>query len=754
MTIEPRPLYEELGLTAEEYGDILRLLGREPSREELAVFSLAWSEHCSYKSSRVHLAVLPTSGPPLVVGPGENAGVLDVGGGLLLAFKVESHNHPSFVEPVSGAATGVGGIIRDILAMGARPIALLDSLRFGPLDSARNRYLMRGVVEGISWYGNCVGIPTVGGEVDFAPCYSTNPLVNVACLGILPREGLILSGRGEPGDPVVLLGSKTGRDGIGGASVLASKEFDEEAEAKRPSVQVGDPFAEKLLIEACLEMREKGLLKGLQDLGAGGISTATAELASKAGLGIELHLDRVPLREPGMAAWEILISESQERMVAVVEEEKLREAEAIATRWGVGFTVLGKLAQKGRYRAFFKGKQVTDLPVRELAEGPTYRRPAREPEGRPIWLAGVPAAPDAPDEILAAAGKHSARDILVRVISHPAVASKRWVYEQYDQYVLHNTLRPAGLEAAILRLEETGRGVALAIDSNSRYAALDPFVGGALAVFEAARKVASTGARPLALTDCLNFGSPERPEVMWAFRRAVEGIAWAARAIGTPVAGGNVSFYNETGERVIYPTPVVAAVGIIQRLRGAAGTSCRPGQVILLVGETRPEFGGSLLQEILFGGLGGSPPAPQAEAEASLLGFLAELGNLEIPRVVVDISAGGMATALARLALTARGAGAGVRATLGPELEPEVWLYSESGARALVAVEASHLDRVEEVASRFSLPIRRIGEVSGRGPVSGLGLEVEFPPTRVLLRPEELSEALEGTIPKLLGSPG
>jgi phosphoribosylformylglycinamidine synthase len=559
------------------------------------MYSVMWSEHCSYKSSKVHLRRLPTEGPRVLQGPGENAGVVDVGGGVAAVFKIESHNHPSFVEPFQGAATGVGGIIRDVLAMGARPAASLNSLRFGDLADPLARRLLEGVVAGIGHYGNCVGVATVGGEVVFDPCYQGNPLVNALTVGFMPVGQLRLSGRdGRPGDLALLMGAKTGRDGIGGASVLASAGFEQGDEAKRPNVQVGDPFQEKLLIEACLELVQRGLLRGLQDLGAAGISCAVAEVAARAGLGMEVDLDAVPLREPSMEAWEVLVSESQERMLALVDPELLPEVLEVCARWGVLAGVLGRMADGGRLVVRFRGEVVADVPARSLAdEGPTYERPLagpRPPGGDP----GVPLDADPAAAVLALA-------------ADPTCASKRWVWEQYDRFVGHGTVAGPGADAAVLRVPGgDGRAVALATDGNGRYAALDPAAGAALAVAEAARNVACTGATPAAVTNCLNFASPERPEVMGAFAAAVEGMAAACRALDLPVTGGNVSFYNESSGRPIHPTPIVGVLGLLEDATAAVGAGFpRAGLDVWLLGETRAELGGSAWQRLATGRLAG-----------------------------------------------------------------------------------------------------------------------------------------------------
>jgi phosphoribosylformylglycinamidine synthase subunit PurL len=556
VSIEPttrRDVHRELGLSDAELDAIVARLGREPTFTELAMFSVMWSEHCSYKSSRVHLTTMPSEGDHILVGPGEGAGVIEVAPGVAVAWKAESHNHPSFVEPFNGAATGVGGIVRDILSMGARPIALMDPLRFGPLDDARTRYLVDGVVHGISSYGNSIGVPTVGGETVFEDCYAANPLVNVACLGVI--AGPHAHGRAEgPGNAVILIGSATGRDGIGGASVLASAEFDDASLEKRPSVQVGDPFSEKLLIEACLELLSSGLVVGIQDLGAGGIACPTSEMSAKAKTGMRVHIENVHRREPGMEPFEVMISESQERMLAVVEPARVDAVLEVCRRWGLDASVIGEVTETGRLEVLDRGETVADVPVDALAEdGPVYDRP----RARPGWIDELnrrPCGDDAPGDLEKA---------LLALLGAPEIASKRWVWEQYDHMIFLGTVQGPGGDAAVIRLPDSEVGVAITVDGPGRYCYLDPYEGAKLAVAEAARNVACTGARPLAITNCLNFGNPEKPDVMWQFAEAVRGISDACRAFDTPVTGGNVSFYNETNGRAIYPTPVIGMLGSI-----------------------------------------------------------------------------------------------------------------------------------------------------------------------------------------------
>ncbi|MGH8887692.1 MAG: phosphoribosylformylglycinamidine synthase subunit PurL, partial [Egibacteraceae bacterium] len=618
---DPRSLACQLGLTEEEYEAVVATLGRVPSTAELGVYSVMWSEHCSYKSSKVYLRELPTAGPRVLVGPGENAGVVDVGGGLAVAFKIESHNHPSFVEPFQGAATGVGGIVRDVLAMGARPVALLDSLWFGdPADEA-TRGIVDGVVRGVGHYANSVGVATVGGETSFDLCYAGNPLVNVLCVGVMPADRVQLARARAVGDVVVVIGQRTGRDGIGGASVLASASFgvDGAGEARRPSVQVGDPFAGKLLIEACLALYAEGLLCGVQDMGAAGIACSAAEMASRAGLGMRVDLDRVPLREPGMAAWEILCSESQERMLGLVSPDRLGRVLEVCARWGVDAVAVGEVTGGGRLVFTRHGEVVHDAPASSLAGGgPVYERPVAG------WV-----HPGAGEDVDGWAEPADLRAAAFAVLGSPGVACARWVFEQYDSVVGSGTVLGPGADAAVLRLGldgGAGRGVAVAVDGNGRWCALDPCEGARLVVAEAARNVACVGAAPVAATDCLNFGSPETPEVMGQFRDTVRGLAQACAALGVPVTGGNVSLYNQTGEDGIHPTPVVGVLGVLDDVSArVGGVFACPGDVVVLVGaSTRAGLGGSEYVWRVHGRVAGRPPRVDLDEERRLHGLLVE----------------------------------------------------------------------------------------------------------------------------------
>jgi phosphoribosylformylglycinamidine synthase subunit PurL len=697
-------LHRALGLTDDEYDLILDKLKQEPNHTELAMFAAMWSEHCSYKSSKVYLRTLPTRGPHVLVGPGQDAGVVDLGDGMACVFKMESHSHPSAIEPYQGAATGVGGIIRDVLSMGARPMALLDPLRFGPLDDPRNRYLFSGVVAGIGGYGNCIGVPTVGGEIKFAPTHSANPTVNVMCVGFAASERLIASRKGGAGHVLLLIGASTGRDGIGGVSVLASRTLEEDAHESRPSVQIGDPFAEKLLIEACLELNALGLLDGLQDLGGAGLTCAVSETAARRGVGADLDLDHVPLREPGMEPFEILTSESQERMLAVVRPEDREEAMAVCAKWGLSASAVGKLRTGGQMFVRAHGKVVARVPARALAdEGPVYERPAR----RPKWLDRVREDDPAGDPL-----PGTLEDAFYAVLGSPNVAGKRWTYEQYDSIVQGATVMGPSADAAIIRIEGTISAVAVSTDGNGRYGWLDPYLGGAHAVAEAGRNVAAVGARPLAITNCLNFGSPERPEVMWAFAEAVRGIGDACTALGTPVTGGNVSFYNESGGSAIYPTPVVGMVGMVEDYRLAVRTGfTASGLTIYVLGHTLPEIGGSEFADVVLGRVSGRPPVLDLGAEGRLHRFLYECARQDLLASSHDLSDGGMAVALAESAI-AGGVGFTVAAP-SDGLSSHLALFSESASRAIVTARAGREADVENVAAVHQVPIARLGLTGG-----------------------------------------
>ncbi len=644
-------LHRQLGMTDEEYDSVVMLLGRPPLPAEIAMYSVMWSEHCSYKSSRRHLGRLPTEAPWVVVGPGENAGVVDIGDGWLAALRIESHNHPSFVEPHQGAATGVGGILRDVFTMGARPIALWDQIRFGPLEEPRNRYLFGGVVAGIAGYGNAVGVPTVGGEIEFDECYSGNPLVNVMCLGVLQRHQLVLGTAGPPGTLAVLLGKATGRDGIGGASVLASASFDDTSTDKRPSVQVGDPFEEKKLIEACLELYARNLVVGVQDLGAAGLSCATSEPAGRAGVGMEVDLDNVHVREPGMTAAELLMSESQERMMAFVDPTHVREVLAVAEKWEIDSAVVGQVRSGDTLTIRHNGQVVARVPAASLADdAPLYDRAV----ARPADLDGLWASqPSTPEEFDIASA-------LVKLLDDPAIGSSAWVHEQYDHMLFLNTRVGPGNDGALLRVRGTDKGLAVSTDGNGRLCRLDPRRGSARLVYESALNVAVTGARPIALVDNLNFGNPENPEVMWQFTESVAGISEACEALGIPVVGGNVSFYNESDETEIHPTPVVGMLGLSEPIPVLPPRLDR-AQAGMEIWEIGPppssNLAGSALERVVLGSLTGRPTAPDPRAGTRVIDLSRQLAY-EVP-VLHDVSEGGLAVAVAEICIAS-----GVGATL------------------------------------------------------------------------------------------
>ncbi len=769
----------EHGLTPEEYARTQKILGRDPSFTELGIFSVMWSEHCSYKSSRVHLKRLPTRGTHVVQGPGENAGVVDIGDGMVAVFKIESHNHPSFVEPFQGAATGVGGILRDIFTMGARPIAVLDSLRFGPIaagacaggataeEIARNRHILDGVIRGIGFYGNCFGVPTVGGEVVFEPCYANNPLVNALALGICRREELFFAKARGAGNPVIYVGAKTGRDGIHGASLLASAEFSEESQQKRPNVQMGDPFMEKLLLEACLEAMRTGAVVAIQDMGAAGLTSSSSEMASRGGLGIEIDLARVPQRETGMTPYEIMLSESQERMLLVAERGREREVFDVFHKWGLDAVEIGRVTEDGILRVLNHGEVAAAIPAHAIAEeGPRYERPIAAPDVAAVASAAALAA--AARLPWAAAGADLSGNF-VRLLASPTIASKHWITEQYDSMVQTNTtFGPGAGDAAVLRLKESKRALALATDGNGRWGFLAPRLGAMHAVAEAARNVACSGARPIAATNCLNFGNPEKPEVMWQFSEAIDGIAEACRVLETPITGGNVSFYNETLGKAIYPTPVLGVLGLIEDAECALGAGFRnEGDVILVLdgdartqgvasGAEAPSFGGltaglkprpsgtaldgtaapsilalpgsqdelkaaatktdfasSEYAKTIHGIVAGLPPAIDLAAEKRLIDCLVALAAERAVLSAHDVSDGGLAVSLAEACFGRDGLAAEISIdAAGAEDCAEAALFGERGARAVVSVAPASLARVNEIAAQYHVAARRIGTVT------------------------------------------
>ena len=695
-------LYEELGLTGDEYDRICEILGREPNKVELGMYSVMWSEHCSYKSSKEQLRKLPTQGPRILLGPGENAGVVDVGDGKAVVFKMESHNHPSAVEPFQGAATGVGGIVRDIFTMGARPIAGLDPLRFGSLENARTRYLLDGVVAGIASYGNCLGIPTVAGDVYFEEAYEENPLINVMSLGIMPVERLIRGRASVPGSVGVLMGSSTGRDGIGGVSVLASQEFDETSAEKRPSVQVGDPFTEKLEIEACLEMLDRGLLMGLQDLGGAGLTCATCETAERGGCGMDVDVSAVPLREQGMEPIEIMMSESQERMFAICSEENLGEVLGICEKWGLDATPLARVTEGDTLRLFLDGEVVAEVPATSLARGPEYHREEKRPDYLDEAAAFDPGSLPEPVDI---------GEVLMKLLGSPNICSRRWVYEQYDHMVRVNTVLLPGGDAAVLRVKGLKTALALTCDCNGRYCYLDPRVGAEIALAESGRNVACTGATPVAITNCLNFGNPEKPAIFWQFCRAVEGLAEGCRQLGTPVVGGNVSFYNESFGEAIYPTPVVGMLGLLEDVDNHVGSGfTAEGDTVVLLGGTRDELGGSEYLKVIHDKVGGRPPSIDWEAEKGLIKCLTSAASERLLSSAHDLSEGGLAVALAESCLQG---GMGARVEMAGDLKPYVLCFSESQGRALVSVPPDRLAALRNIASGLGVPLAVLGRTGG-----------------------------------------
>ena len=792
----PEQAWEKVGLTEEEFADVRGILGRDPNWVELGLYGLMWSEHCSYKTSKRCLRTLPTSGPRILQGPGENAGVVDLGDGLAVAFKIESHNHPSAIEPYQGAATGVGGIIRDIFAMGARPIALMDPLRFGPPDDARTNYLIGGVVAGIAGYGNCMGIPTVGGETVFEDCYRDNPLINVFCLGILEKGKLVKGLAKGTGNPVFLVGSSTGRDGIHGASLLASRQFNEKPEEQRPAVQVGDPFMEKLLLEACLELLDHDWVVGIQDLGAAGLTSAASETASRGGHGMDLDIAKVPRREPGMNPYEVMLSESQERMLVIVKKGFERQVESVFQKWELHAVQVGVVTGdgdgNGRLRILDGKELVADVPVDSLAAGgPAYHRPEAEPaylaEVQQLDLAQVPS-------------NVNYSDALMRLLSAPNISAKDWVYRQYDHMVRTNTVVLPGSDATVLRIKPTMytpyrndqagapeapvsadgkngkngqakvKGIAISTDSNGRYCYLDPYAGAALAVAEAARNVVCSGAEPVAITNCLNFGNPEKPEVMWQFARATEGMGDACRALGTPVTGGNVSFYNDTMGKSIYPTPVVGMVGYlddVERRCQQGFTSAR--DVILLLGATGTDIGGSEYLKIVHGMVRGLPPKLDLDLEKAVQKTCLEGIRRGIIHSAHDCSDGGLAVAVAECCLSgqpgARGAQVWLDSVRDEGMRVDVALFSETPSRIVVTVDSRDAMELLEMAAENGAPATSIGIVTDEGltiydvppvePEYPIKAKYTVPAGIVLLVTSgEMEEAWRGSFPEIMEGRG
>jgi phosphoribosylformylglycinamidine synthase len=746
--------FAALGLKPDEYERIKEILGRRPTSSELAMYSVMWSEHCSYKSSKVHLRQFGEKAPKtdaLLVGIGENAGVVDIGQGWAVTFKVESHNHPSYVEPYQGAATGVGGIVRDIISMGARPLAVMDPLRFGPADAPDTLRVLPGVVAGVGGYGNCLGLPNIGGEVVFDASYAGNPLVNALCVGSMRHEDIHLASAKGVGNLVVLYGARTGGDGIGGVSVLASETFDADGPAKRPSVQVGDPFMEKLLIEATLEVLHAGLVEGIQDLGGAGISCATSELASNGEGGMHVWLDRVPLRDSSLSPEEILMSESQERMCAIVTPDHIDAFMEICKKWDVEAVVIGEVTDTGRLVVQWHGEEIVNVPPRSVAhDGPVYERPYHRPSWQDALQANEPTAsviprPESGEQL---------KETLLQLIGSPNLASKTWVTSQYDRYVLGNTVLAQPEDTGMIRIdEETGLGVAIATDCNARFTKLDPYNGAKLALAESYRNVSVSGAIPLAVTNCLNFGSPEDPEVMWQFAEATRGLADGCLELGVPVTGGNVSFYNQTGETAILPTPVVGVLGVIddvERRTPMAWNKDSDGELIYVLGDTSDEFGGSEWAHI-HGHLGGMPPKVDLQREKLLSEILVAASRDGMITAAHDISDGGFAIAIAEMAMRA---GTGARLWVPDNSEPFIFLFAESAGRAVVVIPRSEELRFTEMCAARGLPAERVGVVD-----SGLGVDSGFPGEQVIVMGDyftlplkQLRETHEATLPAIFNS--
>jgi phosphoribosylformylglycinamidine synthase II len=704
------------GLTPEEFAKVRSLLGREPTITELGIFSVMWSEHCSYKSSRVHLKRLPTRSRRVVQGPGENAGIIDIGDGWACAFKIESHNHPSFIEPLQGAATGVGGILRDIFTMGARPVAVMDSLRFGPIRAAddaaadvhRNHSIVEGVVSGIAFYGNCFGVPNLGGETRFEPCYSRNPLVNAFALGLVRRDAIFYARAAGEGNPVIYVGAKTGRDGIHGAT-MASEEFSEASEQKRPNVQVGDPFLEKLLLEACLEAMQTGAVIGIQDMGAAGLTCSTCEMGARGGVGLEIELDRVPQRETGMSAYEIMLSESRERMLLVAQQGREQEVLCVFEKWGLDAVIVGRVIAGGNMRVLQHGELQAEIPNAALTdEAPVYNRPTKRWE--------PPVSRDLPPQVTLGRRADLTAD-LHRLLASPNICAKRWIYEQYDSMVQINTLAgPGAHDAGLIRVKDSQRALAMSLDGNGRWCYLDPRLGAMHAVAEAARNVACTGATPVAATNCLNFGNPEKPEVMWQFAQVIDGITRACEELDLPITGGNVSFYNETLGEAIYPTPVLGVVGILDDVDWHCAMHFRePGRAVLLLRGSEPgdptdaaaEFGSSEFAKELLGALWGFPPALEIGQEAAVQKCLLQAIREGLLDSAHDCSDGGLAVALARSSFEN---GIGVRAELiSNGLPAECVLFGEDASRVVISCDPAHVARIQQLAVDYGVPVDTLG---------------------------------------------
>lgn len=735
LKLEPSPqqikaekVYTQMGLTDEEFTMIENIIGRTPNYTETGLFAVMWSEHCSYKNSKPVLRKFPVTGERVLQGPGEGAGVVDIGDGQAVVFKIESHNHPSAIEPYQGAATGVGGIIRDVFSMGARPIAMLNSLRFGELDSARVRYLFKEVVAGIAGYGNCIGIPTVGGEVQFDPCYEGNPLVNAMCVGLIDHKDIKKGQAHGAGNTVMYVGAKTGRDGIHGAT-FASEELTEQSDEKRPAVQVGDPFMEKLLLEACLELIHYESLVGIQDMGAAGLISSSSEMASKAGMGIEMNLDLVPQRETGMTAYEMMLSESQERMLIVVEKGKEQEIVDLFAKYELEAVSIGKVTDDKMVRLYHKGEKVAEVPADALAEdAPVYHKPSKEPSFYQEFQAMENSIPQVDDY----------KDTLIKLLSQPTIASKEWVYDQYDYMVRTNTVVAPGSDAAVVRIRGTRKALAMTTDCNARYAYLDPETGGKIAVAEAARNIVCSGAEPLAITDNLNFGNPEKPEVFWQIEKAADGMSEACRVLNTPVIGGNVSLYNETSGTAIYPTPVVGMVGLVHDIDDITTQHFKDaGDLIYLIGETKDEFGGSELQKLLNGEIFGKAPELNIEVEKERQDQVLKAIRAGLVQSAHDLSEGGLAVALSESLFGKQNLGAVVHIAGNPVSA----LFSESQSRFLITVKKENQTEFERLVGATL-----IGEVTHSNTLKIVSEDVQVLEASVA----ELKDAWKGAITCLL----
>jgi phosphoribosylformylglycinamidine synthase subunit PurL len=751
--IAPRPgdpeitsaLVEEHGLSSDEYARIQEVLGRDASYTELGLFSALWSEHCGYKNSKPLLKLLPTKSPWVLQGPGENAGVIDIGDGFAVAFKIESHNHPSAVEPYQGAATGVGGILRDVFTMGARPIAVLDSLRFGSLSSPRVRYLFAGVVKGIGDYGNCVGIPNIGGETWFDEAYEGNPIVNAMAIGLMKKEELIRATASGPGNPILAVGARTGRDGIHGAT-FASEELTEESEARRPQVQVGDPFTEKLLLEASLELIRSGHIVGIQDMGAAGLASASTEMAARAGTGVDIDVTRVPVREPDMTPYEILLSESQERMLVVARAGHEDKVIGILEKWELEAAVIGQVTDDGLYRVREGDEVVAEIPGLAIVECPTYTREgveAEEVRRLRSWD---------PGELSTTGDKRSAADKLLALMAAPNIASKAWVYEQYDSTVRTNTVQPPGGDAGVLRIRGTNRGIAATVDCNPRYVYLDPRRGGMIAVAEAARNLVCVGARPRAVTDNLNFGNPHKPDVYYQMRESTLGMAEACERLETPVVGGNVSLYNESPHGAIFPTPVIGMVGVLEDVTKAIGAAFRQtGDAIILLGHNTAELGASEYLRTIHGRTAGQVPRVDLDAEKALGDAVLAMIDERLLASAHDCAEGGLAVALVESAVLPVREPRGLTVTLGDDLPVDALLFGEAQGRIVVSCAESSAARVLELAEAHGVPVARIGSV---GEVGGeVALDLAVTGRAVRLAAMELAEAYHTAIPRIMAAP-